>query len=104
DSGGRGKPIERPEEIGPWLARELGAAESANVLSARRETVVSLIGEVRKRVPRDIHLHAMAHPSPFVTGAAIGGGLLALGELVDAFVLNCFEPSAGDVASDVARL
>lgn len=97
DHGGAapGGALDRPEEIGPWLAREFGAVESANLLSARRETVVSLMAEVRKRVPQGVRLRAMAHPSPFVTGAAIGGGLLALGDLVDAFILNLFH---GDVA------
>ena len=91
----KGGALNLPEEIGPWLAREIGALESANVMSARRETVVSLIAEIRERVAEDVELHVMAHPSPFVTGAAIGGGLLALGELVDGFILNLFH---GDVA------
>jgi len=91
----------KAEEIGPWLAKEIGALEAANVMSARRETVVSLIGEVRKRVPRNVALHAMAHPSPFVTGAAIGGGLLALGEWVDAFILNLFREEPAQVRADV---
>ncbi len=93
---GEGEPrLERPEEIGPWLAKRLGAAECASLLSARRESVVSLIEEIRRRVPRLVRLRAMAHPSPFVTGAAIGGGLLALGDLVDSFILNLFH---GDCA------
>jgi hypothetical protein len=46
-------------------------------------------------VAEDVELHVMAHPSPFVTGAAIGGGLIALDELVDGFILNLFH---GDVA------
>jgi hypothetical protein len=91
----------KAEEIGPWLAKEIGALEAANVMSARRETVVSLIGEVRKRVPKHVALHAMAHPSPFVTGAAIGGGLLALGEWVDAFILNLFREEPAQVRADV---
>jgi hypothetical protein len=103
DRGGApaGAPSMRAEEIGPWLAKEVGALEMANLMSARRETVVSLIGEVRKRVPRSVALHAMAHPSPFVTGAAIGGGLLALGEWVDAFILNLFRADVAQVRADV---
>jgi hypothetical protein len=96
-----GGALNRPEEIGPWLAREFGAIESANLLSARRETVVSLIAEVRRRVPREVKLRAMAHPSPFVTGAAIGGGLLALGDLVDAFILNLFHGDAARMRVEV---
>jgi hypothetical protein len=103
DRGGApaGAPAMKAEEIGPWLAKEVGALEMANLMSARRETVVSLIGEVRKRVPRSVALHAMAHPSPFVTGAAIGGGLLALGEWVDAFILNLFRADVALVRADV---
>jgi hypothetical protein len=90
--------LERPEEIGPWLVKRLGARECASVLSVRKECVVSLLGEVRRRVPAKVKLHAMAHPSPFVTGAAIGGGLLALGDLVDSFILNFHHLGPGDVA------
>jgi hypothetical protein len=97
----KGTTLTLPEEIGPWLAKEFGALESANLLSARRETVVTLIAEVRKRVPPKIALVAMAHPSPFVTGAAIGGGLLALGELVDGFILNLFHGDAARMRAEV---
>jgi hypothetical protein len=103
DRGGAaaGGALDRPEEIGPWLAKEFGAVESANLLSARREAVVSLIGEIRKRVPKGVRLRAMAHPSPFVTGAAIGGGLLALGEWVDGFILNLFHGDAARMRAEV---
>jgi len=93
--------LDRAEEIGPWLARSLGAKECAGVLSVRRECVVSLVEEVRRRVPKEVKLRAMAHPSPFVTGAAIGGGLLALGDRVDAFVLNLFHGDAVRMRAEV---
>jgi hypothetical protein len=98
DRGGpeAGNPrLEKPEEIGPWLTKQLGAKECAALLSVRKEVVVSLVEDVRKRVPPEIELTAMVHPSPFKTGSEIGGGLLALGDVVDAFVLNLFH---GDVA------
>jgi hypothetical protein len=81
-------PLERPEEIGPWLVRQLGAAESAGMLSARKESLVALVQEVRRRLPPGVALHAVAHPSPFVGGRALGGGLLALDDLLDGFTLD----------------
>jgi hypothetical protein len=98
-----GARLDRPEEIGPWLTKRLGAAEFAAFLSVRRETVVSLVQELRERVPAKVKLHAMAHPSPFVTGAAIGGGLVALAEVVDATILNLFHAD-GASAARVASL
>ena len=93
--------LDKPEQIGPWLARELGAKEFASVLSVRKQVVVSLVEGIRKAVPSKVKLFAMAHPSPFVTGAAIGGGLLALGEIVDGFVLNLFHGDAARMRAEV---
>ncbi|MBL8841033.1 MAG: hypothetical protein JNL90_05810 [Planctomycetes bacterium] len=89
-------PLERPEEIGPWLVKQLGGAESAALLSVRRESLVALVQEVRKRVAKTIELQALAHPSPFVGGRAIGGGLLALADWLAGFTL--------DLASDPEAL
>ena len=94
-------PLSKPEEIGPWLARELGGKECAALLSIRREAVVELLQEIRQRVPKRVKLHAMAHPSPFVTGAAIGGGLLALDPIVDAFILELFHADATRMRAEV---
>lgn len=81
-------PLERPEEIGPWLVKQLGGAESAALLSVRRESLVALVQEVRKRVAKTVELQALAHPSPFVGGRAIGGGLLALADWLAGFTLD----------------
>jgi hypothetical protein len=102
DRGGpAGARLDKAEEIGPWLVKALGPKECASVLSVRKETVVTLLEEARRRVPKGVKLHAMAHPSPFVTGAAIGGGLLALGDVADAFVLNLFHGDAARMRAEV---
>jgi len=81
-------PLERPEEIGPWLVRQLGAGEAAVLLSVRRESLVAQVQDVRRRLPPGVALRSVAHPSPFVGGRALGGGLVALADLLDGFTLD----------------
>jgi hypothetical protein len=101
----RGRPagsaVDGPGRIERWLAEELGPIETAGLLAARRECVVTLVQEIRRRLPRNARLHVVADPSPFVTGAAIGGALPELAELADALILNLFHRDRAQLLADV---
>ncbi len=101
EAGKESTPLERPEEIGPWLVKQLGAMESAALLSVRRESLVALVQEVQKALPKGVVLQAVAHPSPFAGGRALGGGLLALTDWLESFTL---ELAATDDPLDAPRL
>jgi hypothetical protein len=96
-----GERLDQPGRIEPWLAQELGPDETVGILAARRESVVTLVQEIRRRVPEKVRLDVVAHPSPVVTGAAIGGALRELAEVGDAFILNLFHGDAALARAEV---
>ncbi|MSR46837.1 MAG: hypothetical protein EXS13_07220 [Planctomycetes bacterium] len=99
-----GTALERPEEIGPWLVKQLGASESAALLATRKEALVGAVQEVRKVLPAGVVLRAVAHPSPFVGGRALGGGLLALSDWLDGFTLDAATPATTAPATIAAAV
>lgn len=99
-----GTALARPEEIGPWLVQQLGARESAALLATRKEALAAMVQAIRKRLPTGAVLRARAHPSPFVGGMRLGGGLLALSDWLDGFTLDAPAPAPGADAPDPATL
>lgn len=99
-----GTALARAEEIGPWLVKQLGAKELAALLATRKEALAAMVQEVRKRLAGGAVLRAIVHPSPFVGGRALGGGLLALSDWLDGFTLDAAGTAAGEGAAAGAAI
>jgi hypothetical protein len=103
-AAGGGVPLTRPEEIGPWLVKQLGARESAALLATRKESLAAMTQELRKHLVAGTVLRARAHPSPFVGGERFGGGLLALSDWLDGFTIDAPPAPPGAAMPDAATL